>query len=395
MKPMTVLGMALACALFALAAFAGLGGAVVHAGNDDRADVVVVELRVWQHVEDLENVWVSARPADGNWSDLGTFRFEFKPGSVPSFSDWRYGHYRYGDLVVAGVSLTIWQHLRKPELIFASTCRDGLSCGLILVALDDGHSRSGRYRYGDITLAVPLVPKDQEALIADRDHLLALRDWLVGFDRALNWDLSIPMTSWTGVTIGGQPQRVTKLDLARHDLQGRLSGVLGDLAGLTELRLEGNNLGGAIPSKLLQLEHLTHLELGGNRLEGCVPPPLRSVPNNDLDTLGLPDCPPPPSGGSWVEQFLVTNGTYRIGNILFDVPASLRLETFGTVLNDPGGVAYLLRDITRPAQIAITEDADSYQWTPERAFDHIRESVWEAPDSVLAAWLDPDEGESP
>ena len=394
---MTLSGTALACALFALAAFAGLGGAVVHAGNHDRADVVVVELRVWQDVDDLEDVWVSARPADGEWSDLGTFRFEFNQGGGDSFWYWPHGDYRYGDLAVAGVSLTISQHLRTPDLISASACLYPPSCGLILVALDDGHSPSGRYRYGDITLSVPLVPEvpvDQKALalIADQDNLLALRDGLAGWDRTLNWDRGIPITSWTGVAVGGQPQRVTKLDLAEYDLRGRLSGLLGDLAGLTELRLEGNDLRGPIPSKLLQLEHLTHLHLGGNRLEGCVPPPLRSVPNNDLDALGLPDCPPPPDI-EW-GQHTLTDGTYRIGNILFDVPASMRLETDGIVLNEPG-TAYILREVSSKAWIAITDDVDSYRWTHERAFDRIDESVWQAPDPVLAAWLDPDEGESP
>ena len=109
---MTLSGTALACALFALAAFAGLGGAVVHAGNHDRADVVVVELRVWQDVDDLKDVWVSARPADGEWSDLGTFRFGFDRSDEGGGWYWPYGQYRYGDLALAGVSLTISQSRR-------------------------------------------------------------------------------------------------------------------------------------------------------------------------------------------------------------------------------------------------------------------------------------------
>ena len=194
------------------------------------------------------------------------------------------------------------------------------------------------------------------------------------------------------MTIGGRPQRVTGLNVAGHDLQGVLSGLLGDLTGLRELRLSDNGLGGSIPSKLLQLDDLTDLYLGGNSIEGCVPPPLRSVRNNDLDAVGLPDCPPPPDI-EWGEHTL-TDGTYRIGNILFDVPASLRLETDGIVLNDPGPLAFILREVSSQAWIAITEDADSYRWTHEQAFDRISESVWRARDSVLAAWLDPDGGES-
>ena len=393
---MTHSGAALACALFALAAFAGLGGAVVHAGNHDRADVVAVDMRIWQHVDDPENVWISARPAGGDWGALGTFRFGFDNSDEGGGWFWPYGQYRYGDLALAGVSLTISQSRRAPELIYASTCLYPPSCGMILLPLDDGYSRDGRYRYGDLTVAVPVVPHvsaDEKALLADREQLLALRDGLAGWERTLNWDLGVPITSWTGVTVGGQPQRVTKLDLARHDLRGRLSGLLGDLTGLTELRLEGNDLRGPIPSKLLQIEQLTYLHLDGNPLEGCVPPPLRGVPNNDLDALGLPDCPPP-TDIEWGEHILM-DGTYRIGNILFDVPAWLRLETDGIVLNDPGPLAFILREVSSEAWIAITDDVDSYRWTHERAFDRMSESVWEAPDSVLAAWRDPDEGESP
>ena len=352
-------------------------------------------MRIWQHVDDPENVWVSARPAGGDWGALGTFRFGFDNSDEGGGWFWPYGHYRYGDLALAGVSLTISQSRRAPELIYASACLYPPSCGMILLPLDDGYSSDGRYRYGDLTVAVPVVPHvsaDEEALLVDREQLLALRDGLAGWERTLNWDLGVPITSWTGVTVGGQPQRVTKLDLARHDLRGRLSGLLGDLTGLTELRLEGNDLRGPIPSKLLQIEQLTYLHLDGNPLEGCVPPPLRGVPNNDLDSLGLPNCPPPPDVG-WGEHIL-TDGTYRIGHILFDIPASMRLETDGIVLNEPG-TAYILREISSTAWIAITDDADSYRWTHDRAFDRISESVWEAPDSVLAAWRDPDEGESP
>ena len=72
----------------------------------------------------------------------------------------------------------------------------------------------------------------------------------------------------------------------------------------------------------------------------------------------------------------------------------MRLETDGIVINEPG-TAYILREVSSKAWIAITDDVDSYRWTHERAFDRISESVWKAPDSVLATWLDPDEGESP
>ena len=39
------------------------------------------------------------------------------------------------------------------------------------------------------------------------------------------------------------------------------------------------------------LSALQALYLAGNPLTGCVPQALRDIPNNDLSTLGLPDCP--------------------------------------------------------------------------------------------------------
>ena len=64
---------------------------------------------------------------------------------------------------------------------------------------------------------------------------------------------------------------------------------------LRSLRLADNQLVGAIPGDLEYLRALDVLSVGGNPgLTGCVPPRLRDARENDLDRLGLPDCPPPP-----------------------------------------------------------------------------------------------------
>ena len=63
--------------------------------------------------------------------------------------------------------------------------------GAVPLLLDDGHSRSGRYRYGDITIAVSPTP----GLLADREYLLALRDPLAGTG-ALNWSAGTPVSQW-------------------------------------------------------------------------------------------------------------------------------------------------------------------------------------------------------
>ena len=90
-----------------------------------------VEVRVWQDVDDALRIYVSGRPEDGDWGVLGT----------------------------------------------------------IPLALDDGHSSSGRFRYGDITVGVsvaaspsapatsPTPPPTRTPWVAPRpDNTYMLRD---------------------------------------------------------------------------------------------------------------------------------------------------------------------------------------------------------------------------
>lgn len=382
-------------AITALLAIAFVGPATAQAEGTGGADTVLVDLRIWQNVSDPEDIWVSARPAGGDWDELGTSPLEFEDREGNWFA-WFYWAYRSGDVGVAGVDVTVSQDLDEPRFVYASTCSYPPSCGLMLVSLDDGYNRSRTFRFGNITLAVPVPSEpqaeDQRLLLEDRDHLLALRDRLAGYERTLNWHPAVPMEHWMGVTVAGSPPRVTRLHLPDTDLNGQVSGLLGDLTALTELRLDGNRIDGSIPSKLLQLENLTHLYLGGNTWEGCIAPLLRSVPNNDLDVLGLPDCLPPPDI-TWGQHILL-EGTYRVGKIVFDVPSGVRLALDGIVHADPGGTRYILKELATTAWIGITEDADTYRWTRNRLFDSIDESVWVVPGDVLALWQESEDDSS-
>ena len=135
-------------------------------------------------------------------------------------------------------------------------------------------------------------PATDTALVADCDALLAMRDALAG-TATLNWAAGTPISSWEGVTVAGTPQRVTKLSLANSSLTGELPRGLGGLTALTQLRLNNNQLTGHVPWALTQLTSLTHLYLAANTgLMGCIPPALRTITNNDMASLGLPDCAP-------------------------------------------------------------------------------------------------------
>ena len=134
-------------------------------------------------------------------------------------------------------------------------------------------------------------PTTNTELVEDCESLVKAKDRLAG-TATLNWTAGRPMTNWEGVTVAGTPQRVTKLELANSGLTGEITGLLGNLTELTHLRLNANALTGRIPSKLQPLKALTHLYLANDALTGCLPASLRSVSNNDLPTLNLPDCGP-------------------------------------------------------------------------------------------------------
>ena len=136
-------------------------------------------------------------------------------------------------------------------------------------------------------------PADNRELVKDCQALLAAKDTLRG-TAALNWGTGTAMSSWTGITTGGTPTRVTGLSLASTSMTGTIPPEIGHLLDLTTLNLKSNSLTGDIPSELGWLDHLTELRLSGNTLTGCIPLSLKSVATNDLSSLTLPYCEPPP-----------------------------------------------------------------------------------------------------
>ena len=259
----------------------------------------------------------------------------------------------------------------------------------------------------DAGLAVP-NPDANPELVGDCESLLKVRDRLSG-TATLHWSADRPMTQWTGVTVAGTPQRVTKLNLARKGLHGELSGLIGDLTALTELRLDFNRLTGIVPSKLQQLTSLTHLSREGNLFTGCLPASLRKVANNDLATLGLADCAAPidisqtaPAGDG-----PLTAGTYSFtwkeGDppLIFDVPAGLTLRVqayalairsvgssqgpLGLLLNVEGSESLIGLDVYRSKEWSryIAEEANGASGEAsaspealESLFDLVVESAW-------------------
>ena len=149
-----------------LVVLAAVGGALALA---QPRPVANVELRVWENVNDPAVNYISARPAGGSWRTFGTVRLPLDDGVSRS------GRYRYGDATVevplpdasgacatppvANVELRVWEDVNDPAVNYVSARPAGGSWrtfGTVRLPLDDGVSRSGRYRYGDATVEVPL-----------------------------------------------------------------------------------------------------------------------------------------------------------------------------------------------------------------------------------------------
>ena len=130
------------------------------------------------------------------------------------------------------------------------------------------------------------VTPDVAGLVADCTTLLGLKDTLSG-TATLNWAENLAMTSWDGITVAGDPPRVTVLKLRDKALSGIIPPELGNLSALESLYLDINNspetddnaLSGKIPKELGQLSNLTRLYLDNNNLSGEIPKELGQLSN--------------------------------------------------------------------------------------------------------------------
>ncbi len=174
-------------------------------------------------------------------------------------------------------------------------------------------------------------------LAADCDALLASRDALAGAG-ALNWSTDTALAEWDGVTVSGEPSRVTGLDL------------------------RARGLAGAIPAQLASLTALTALALSGNALTGCIPNALWSVADKDLPDVELPDCTLPMAKGTG--DSVLGSGTYNIVGLTFDVPSGGRIVLpyieIPTCAEDQGeycpSTVVVIRDVESESSLFLDAD---------------------------------------
>lgn len=359
--------------LLAAVGFSNVAGEPFSDGNESTDETVIIQLRVWQRIHDAEELWISARESGGRWDMFGTVRLNESNQSSSAgyfgleglFEPFFYTSYK---VQLAGIGLRIWQRHSDPESIFIEACvspcqpptrtkyqQGWKPLGKIPLPLTDGLSSRGFYRYGNLTLA---IPRDNQGLQSDRQHLLALRDVLEGGATELDWDVGKRASAWEGVTVEGSPPRVVALDLVDRGLAGELWGYIGDLSQLQALRLDGNSLHGRLPSKLSALPQLAVLTLAGNDFSGCIPWGLRPNVLHDFQTLGLSACSAPVWLGRGDGTYLIPDGVdwrFPIDGFYYWLVYD---EPLGSVIQVDGGPGMLIN----PAEIKSIYDAVQNGW---------------------------------
>ena len=168
----------------------------------DGGGAATVEVRVWQSVDDDRDLYVSARPAGGSWRALGTVPLALD-GLTAS------GAYRYGDVALAvpllgggtaEADVRVWQGDSVTTAvttgIFVSVrfAGDAWSVpGTAALPLDDGFASNGRYRYGDVSLAIPPEEAASREPTASRSEIpsvtIEFEGDFLGAERALTQEV--------------------------------------------------------------------------------------------------------------------------------------------------------------------------------------------------------------
>ncbi|MCF6361068.1 MAG: hypothetical protein L3J29_09950, partial [Cyclobacteriaceae bacterium] len=140
---------------------------------------------------------------------------------------------------------------------------------------------------------------DEVNTVADHTEFLALKalyestngaNWTnnTGWPTAGNWPATATATemgTWFGVIVTNGD--VTQVILPNNNLNGILSGSLGNLSELSQLKLNSNQIGGSIPVSIGSLQKLVILLLYNNLLTGNIPVEIGNLAN--LVSLQLQD----------------------------------------------------------------------------------------------------------
>ncbi|PIA45941.1 hypothetical protein AQUCO_01600293v1 [Aquilegia coerulea] len=110
------------------------------------------------------------------------------------------------------------------------------------------------------------INTDQSGLLAFKKSISSDPQNFLG-----NWNETIPICQWNGVSCSLNGKRVTGLDLKRKYLQGAISPFLCNLSYLEQLDLSENSLHGKIPIEFGSLSSLEEFSLRANQVQDEVP----------------------------------------------------------------------------------------------------------------------------
>ncbi|KAK0596322.1 hypothetical protein LWI29_014635 [Acer saccharum] len=124
----------------------------------------------------------------------------------------------------------------------------------------------------------------RRSLLTDKATLLAFKSTIISDPNATlaNWEETVDVCNFTGVTCNKQRHRVVELNLTSCRLLGQLSHILSNLTGLRYLVLSNNHFYGTIPPELSKLRNLHFLQLDGNNLRGRIPESFAQFSNLTL-----------------------------------------------------------------------------------------------------------------
>ena len=131
-------------------------------------------------------------------------------------------------------------------------------------------------------------PRDNRLLVFDCEVLLEFKKSIRG-TASLDWSIDVPITDWTGITIGSEPKQVTRVALLGKGLFGGSGAPFAHLSALVSLDLAGNSLEFQ-REHLAGLSDLKKLYLAGNLVYDCIPLELLDLESHDLDSLGIDYC---------------------------------------------------------------------------------------------------------
>lgn len=120
-----------------------------------------VDIRVWQGTSNPRVLAVNVRPEGSAWAD---FAAVFPDMAEPSGR----GRHRHGAVSVADVDVWVWQRVSDLRILYISVRpARGSWAGVDPIRVDlDSLSRSGRSRFGDVTVTLPVLPPPEERAAA-------------------------------------------------------------------------------------------------------------------------------------------------------------------------------------------------------------------------------------